>query len=286
MNDANPGRRHDSDHVRGQPLDALHLEPGQRSLPAVEPNRLTDALTAWTGSTPAATADPAPGAARRVADPHMIRVVAAGPDSASFIVQRIYRPIREVGVSQTGRRLPRAAGPGRRFARSCRGQWPTTRTSQFGWIDAWRRSWRSTRLSRRGGHRRPWAAGLKPGDDVLFAGPGGAYAPAADATGTCLPGTRARCRDQCGAGGDPGRDAARASSSRRCRRGIGVDLARYGRDHCCIGTGPMPGRPTFSYRASAELEFLPGAVQVFRHGEAAPVRASVAPASAGRARRR
>jgi len=65
----------------------------------------------------------------------MIRVVAGGPGSRRSL-QRIYRPIREVGVSQTGRRLPRALDLQEIRAQLPREQWPTTRTYTIRWIDA------------------------------------------------------------------------------------------------------------------------------------------------------
>ena len=111
--------------------------------------------------------------------PHLVRVVAGGAGMAAFCPneftdQYVKVVFRRPGVDYpepfdlaTARELPRE-------------QWPILRTYTV-------RAVTETELTLdfvyhgEQGLAGPWAAGLKPGDEVLLAGPGGAYAPDPDA---------------------------------------------------------------------------------------------------------
>lgn len=111
----------------------------------------------------------------------------------------------------------------------------------------------------------PWAAGLKPGDEVLFLGPGGGYAPSPDADWHLLVG-----------------DEAALPAIASALEAIPADRPVYAFVEVAGASEELPlARPVrWVHRGSGmtlpaavrALEFPPGVVHAFVHGEAGVVR--------------
>ena len=208
--------------------------------------------------------------------PHMIRVVAGGPGFASFIANEYTDRYVKLVFRKPDVDYPEPLDLQEIRAQLPREQWPTTRTYTVRWIDA-----AAAELAidfvyhGEVGIAGPWAAGLKPGDDVLFAGPGGAYAPAADADWHLLAGDESAL---------PAISAALAAIPAETPARAFIEVADAAEELALTSPGMAEitwlhrdgtdaGTTDLLVRAVRELEFLPGAVQVFVHGEAGAVRA-------------
>ena len=196
--------------------------------------------------------------------PHMVRVVAGGPGLASFVdngltdryVKIIFRRpdveyVEPLDMAECRQSLPRE-------------QWPVQRTYTV-------RSVSDTRLvidfvyHGEEGLAGPWAAGLKPGDEVLFAGPGGGYAPSPDADWHLLVGDEAALPAIASALEAIGADRPAYAFIEVASAGEELELARPVRwVHRDAGV-PLA-------EVVRAFEFPPGAVQAFVHGEAGTIR--------------
>lgn len=205
--------------------------------------------------------------------PHMIRVVLGGPGLAAFragdyadhYVKLIFpRPgvdyPRPLDLAAIRRDLPRES-------------WPSLRTYT---VRAWDAASRELTIDfvYHGdvGLAGPWAAAARPGDEIAFSGPGGAYLPDPAADWHLLAGDESAL---------PAIAVAleRMPAAARVRAFVEVsgpadeqELAA-GADVCVVWVhrGARPAGVAL-VEAVREFDFPPGAVQAFVHGEANAVR--------------
>ncbi|MFG2136794.1 siderophore-interacting protein [Streptomyces sp. NPDC048650] len=201
--------------------------------------------------------------------PHMVRVVLGGDGLAAFAAGeytdhyvKLVFPLPEVSypepfdMAQIRADLPRD-------------QWPRTRTYT---VRSWDAETRELALDfvvhGDEGLAGPWAAAAEPGDEIRFLGPGGAYAPAADADWHLL-------------AGDESALPAIAASLARMPAGIPVRafIEVAGPEEQQELTVPPGAEVTWLHRGASpvgrelvaavrQLEFPSGQVQAFVHGEA------------------
>ncbi|TYK43540.1 siderophore-interacting protein [Actinomadura decatromicini] len=114
--------------------------------------------------------------------PHMIRVVVGGPDLAGFGAGEFTDHYVKLLFPPPGVTYPEPFDMEWVRAELPREQWPTTRTYT---VRAWDADAGELTIDfvHHGdkGLAGPWAARVTPGEEILFMGPGGAYAPRADA---------------------------------------------------------------------------------------------------------
>ncbi|TDD81789.1 siderophore-interacting protein [Actinomadura darangshiensis] len=114
--------------------------------------------------------------------PHMIRVVVGGPGLAEFGAGAFTDHYVKLLFPQPGVAYPEPFDMEKVRAELPREQWPSTRTYT---VRAWDAEARELTIDfvHHGdkGLAGPWAAAARPGDEIFFNGPGGAYAPSADA---------------------------------------------------------------------------------------------------------
>ncbi|GGV28574.1 siderophore-interacting protein [Actinomadura cremea] len=114
--------------------------------------------------------------------PHMIRVVLGGDGLAEFTAGEFTDHYVKLQFPQPGVEYPEPFDMERVRAELPREQWPATRTYT---VRAWDPEARELTIDfvHHGdkGIAGPWAANAEPGDELLFLGPGGAYAPGPDA---------------------------------------------------------------------------------------------------------
>lgn len=114
--------------------------------------------------------------------PHMIRVVLGGAGLAEFGAGEFTDHYVKLLFPRPGAAYPEPFDMERVRAELPREQWPATRTYT---VRAWDERARELTIDfvHHGdkGLAGPWAAGARPGDEILFNGPGGAYAPRAGA---------------------------------------------------------------------------------------------------------
>ncbi|RZQ60375.1 siderophore-interacting protein [Amycolatopsis suaedae] len=202
--------------------------------------------------------------------PHMIRVVAGGGDFASFVPNGFTDAYVKIIFPVPGVVYPDEFDLAAVRETYPREQWPRQRSYTVRYHDA-----KSGELAIDFVHHGdeglagPWAAALRPGDEFLILGPGGAYAPREDVDWHLLAGDEsalpaiAASLEQLPAGApghalilveDAGEEQALATKGdvqvTWLHRSAGADLAA----------------------AVRALEFPPGTVQAFVHGEAGFVR--------------
>lgn len=114
--------------------------------------------------------------------PHMIRVVLGGAGLAEFGAGEFTDHYVKLLFPRPGVAYPEPFDMERVRAEMPRDQWPGTRTYT---VRAWDAEARELTIDfvHHGdkGLAGPWAAGARPGDEIHFNGPGGAYAPSAGA---------------------------------------------------------------------------------------------------------
>lgn len=114
--------------------------------------------------------------------PHMIRVVLGGDGLANFAAGEFTDHYVKLQFPRPGVEYPEPFNMERIRAEMPREQWPVTRTYT---VRAWDAEARELTIDfvyhGDQGVAGPWAANAKPGDELGFLGPGGAYAPSADA---------------------------------------------------------------------------------------------------------
>jgi NADPH-dependent ferric siderophore reductase len=199
--------------------------------------------------------------------PHMRRIVLGGPGLAGFAAGECTDHYVKLLFPADGVTYPEPFDLGRIREEFPREQWPRMRTYTV-------RRWDGRELAidvvvhGDEGLAGPWAARVQPGDDVRFAGPGGAYAPDPAADWHLF-------------AGDESAIPAIAASVERLSAGA--------RAHVFIEVGDpdeeqkleTPGDATVTWlhrgdqrvgealvAAVTELEFPPGRVSAFVHGEA------------------
>ncbi|WP_026930696.1 siderophore-interacting protein [Glycomyces tenuis] len=114
--------------------------------------------------------------------PRMTRVVLGGPGLDGFGADEFTDHYLKLQFPRPGVEYPESFDLGRIREELPREQWPLTRTYTVRRWDAGERElWVDFVVHGDEGVAGPWAANVKPGEPLRFAGPGGAYAPAADA---------------------------------------------------------------------------------------------------------
>ena len=121
--------------------------------------------------------------------PHMIRVVLGGEGLEAFDCGDCTDHYLKLQFPVEGVEYPEPFDLARIREEFPREQWPVTRTYTVRrWDKAAREIWIDFVYHGDEGVAGPWAANVQPGTLVRFAGPGGAYAPAADAAWHLLAG--------------------------------------------------------------------------------------------------
>ncbi|MFD2420014.1 siderophore-interacting protein [Amycolatopsis pigmentata] len=202
--------------------------------------------------------------------PHMIRIVAGGDGLASFTPNEFTDAYVKVHFLVPGVAYSEPLDLGTIRAELPREQWPKMRSYTVRQYDR-HAGELSIDFVHHGdqGVAGPWAATAKPGDELLISGPGGAYAPGDEADWHLF-------------AGDESALPAIAASLEALRPGVPayafIEVADASEEqvlatkadaqirwlHRSAGSGLV--------RAVREMEFLPGTVQAFVHGEAGFVR--------------
>jgi len=202
--------------------------------------------------------------------PHMIRVVAGGPGLADFRPNGFADAYVKVVFPQEGVTYPEPFDMGVVRAEMPREQWPVTRTYTVRWFD---RDAGELALDfvHHGdqGLGGPWAVSARPGDELLLLGPGGAYAPGAEADWHLLV-------------GDESALPAIAVALESMPEGVPVtaliEVAAPAEEQPLASKGDA--RIQWLHRSAGDdlvaavrgLDFSAGTVQAFVHGEAGFVR--------------
>jgi NADPH-dependent ferric siderophore reductase len=206
---------------------------------------------------------------------HMVRIIAGGEGFKDFVTNDFTDKYVKILFLQPG--TSAADAPDMAALREAlpREQWPVTRTYTVRWVDpAARQLAIDFVVHGDEGLAGPWAAAAQPGDELLFASPGGAYAPnpAADwhlfagdeaALPAIAAGIEALPADAVGTAfvevGTAGDMQAIAAPD-----GVEVTwLLRAGDG----GTDPGAGTTDLLVRAIAEMDWREGDVHAFVHGE-------------------
>ncbi|WP_431773418.1 siderophore-interacting protein [Streptomyces cucumeris] len=210
--------------------------------------------------------------------PHMVRVVLGGDGLAGFEAGEWTDHYVKLLFPAPGVSYPEPFDIERIRAEFPRAQWPVTRTYT---VRAWDPAAHELTLDfvvhGDEGLAGPWAAGAEPGQEIHLLGPGGAYAPSADADWHLLVGDESalpaiataleRLAAAPGGSGSADRAPVRAF----------VEVAGPEEEHKL--TVPEGAEITWLHRGAApvggalvdavrSLEFPPGQVHAFVHGEA------------------
>ncbi|UQA96400.1 siderophore-interacting protein [Streptomyces halobius] len=201
--------------------------------------------------------------------PQMVRVVLGGAGLAEFTAGEYTDHYIKLVFPLPGVAYPEPFDIARIRADLPRAQWPRTRTYTVrSWDAAARELAVDFVVHGDEGLAGPWAAAAKPGDEVLFLGPGGAYAPRADADWHLL-------------AGDESALPAIASALARMPPGAPVHafIEVAGPEERQKLDAPADAEITWLYRGGAPVgrelvaavrafDFPAGQVQAFVHGEA------------------
>ncbi len=202
--------------------------------------------------------------------PHMIRVVAGGPGLASFVDNEFTDSYVKLLFPVPGVEYPEPFDMGRIRAEFPREQWPRTRTYTVRYLDQ-RAGELAIDFVYHGdqGLAGPWVANARPGDEMLIMGPGGAYAPAAEADWHLLVGDESALPAIAVA-----LEAVPAGTPVRAI----IEVADAAEEQPLVTEGDL--RVRWLHRsagddivaAARDLTFPDGIVQAFVHGEAGFVR--------------
>lgn len=114
--------------------------------------------------------------------PHMVRVIAGGPDLANFTVKDATDMYVKIHFLQPGVDYAEPVDVFALRETMPRGHWPVTRTYTVRWVNvAAQEIAIDFVVHGTAGIAGPWAAAASPGDRIIFSGPGGAYKPNTDA---------------------------------------------------------------------------------------------------------
>jgi NADPH-dependent ferric siderophore reductase len=204
--------------------------------------------------------------------PHMIRVVVGGEELTAFPDTPYTDRYVKILFPRPGVRYPEPFDMGAIRAELPREQWPAMRTYTVRALDH-AAGEMTIDFVHHGdvGLAGPWAAAARPGDVLRLAGPGGAYAPDPDADWHLMV-------------GDESALPAIAAACERVPAGVPVVAVLEVADAAeeqelgCPGVlhttwlHRRPGVPDQLLDAVRGLEFAPGSVHAFVHGEAGIVR--------------
>ncbi|WP_067814789.1 siderophore-interacting protein [Actinomadura kijaniata] len=201
--------------------------------------------------------------------PHMIRVVLGGEGLAEFAAGEFTDHYVKLLFPQPGVVYPEPFDMARIREEMPREQWPVTRTYT---VRAWDPGTRELAVDfvyhGEEGLAGPWARGAKPGDRIRFLGPGGAYAPAAEADWHLLVGDESALPAIAASlerlpGGAPARvflEVEDPLEEQDLKAPGGAEIVWLHRGAGRVGEALVA--------AVRELEFPAGRVHAFVHGEA------------------
>jgi NADPH-dependent ferric siderophore reductase len=203
--------------------------------------------------------------------PHMIRVVAGGDEFSRFVDNGYSDAYVKILFPRPGVTYPEPLDMQVVRAQMPREDWPVTRTYTVRALDAAAREITIDFVHHGDeGLAGPWAAAAQPGDRLLLLGPGGAYAPSADADWHLF-------------AGDESALPAIGASLARVPEGVParalIEIASPEEEQELESPGDLKitwlhrsaGAPALP-EALAAAEFLPGRVHAFVHGEADTVK--------------
>lgn len=114
--------------------------------------------------------------------PHMVRIVAGGPDLANFVPKDATDMYIKIHFLQPGVEYAEPVDVFALRETMPREHWPVTRTYTVRWLDAVAQEIAIDFVVHgSAGLAGPWAGAARPGDRIIFSGPGGAYKPNLDA---------------------------------------------------------------------------------------------------------
>ncbi|MFC4855455.1 siderophore-interacting protein [Actinophytocola glycyrrhizae] len=205
--------------------------------------------------------------------PHMTRVVLGGDGLAEFTAGEFTDHYVKLLFPPEGVTYPEPFDMQRIRTELPREQWPRMRTYTVRRWDADTREL-TVDVVHHGdeGIAGPWAAGVGPGDEIRFMGPGGAYAPSPDADWHLLAGDESAL---------PAIAATLENLPTGARAYAFIEVRGPEEEQKLESSGDATinwlhrgGAPvgTALVRAVTDLDFPPGTVQAFVHGEAAFVK--------------
>lgn len=201
--------------------------------------------------------------------PHMTRVVLGGPGLADFTAGEYTDHYVKLQFLVDGVEYPTPFDLQRIRAELPREQWPTIRTYTVRrWDPDVRELSIDVVIHGDEGIAGPWATRVRPGEDVRFAGPGGGYAPSADAAWHLLVGDESALpaiaasleRLPAGARAHVFVEVSGPDEEQKLETSGDATVTWLHRGDARVGEALV--------RAVTELEFPPGDVQAFVHGEA------------------
>ncbi|WP_028266150.1 siderophore-interacting protein [Arthrobacter sp. MA-N2] len=202
--------------------------------------------------------------------PHMVRIIAGGPGFAGYANNAFVDRYVKIVFPQPGvdYELPLDLWAIRETMP--RDQWPYTRTYTIRWVDEAAQELAIDFVVHGGeGLAGPWAMAARPGDAMVFTGPGGAYNPAPDADWYLF------------AGDDAALPAIAASIESLPPTATGLAFLEVDSEadildisapdglelRWLLRSGVPAGSSHILLDALGEAEWLPGRVDVFAHGE-------------------
>jgi NADPH-dependent ferric siderophore reductase len=206
--------------------------------------------------------------------PHMIRVVLGGEDLAGFGAGAFTDHYVKLLFPQPGVEYPEPFDMEKVRAEMPREQWPSVRTYT---VRAWDPEAVELTIDfvHHGdkGIAGPWAASVRPGEEIFFNGPGGAYAPSADAAWHLLAGDESALpaiaasleRIPDGVPAHVFIEVAGPEEEQDLRAPAGTELVWLHRGDGQVGD--------LLVEAVQKLDFPEGEVHAFVHGEAGFVKA-------------
>ena len=110
--------------------------------------------------------------------PHMVRIVAGGPDLAKFVAKDATDMYVKINFLQPGVEYAEPVDVFDIRDTMPREHWPVTRTYTVRWVNVAQQEIAIDFVVHGdAGLAGPWAAAAVPGDRIIFTGPGGAYTP-------------------------------------------------------------------------------------------------------------
>lgn len=115
---------------------------------------------------------------REQLSPHMVRIVAGGPGFAGYVNNGYVDRYVKIAFPQPGVSYPQPLDLWAVRESHPREQWPYTRTYTVRWVDTAAAELAIDFVVHGDeGLAGPWAASARPGDELVFTGPGGGYNP-------------------------------------------------------------------------------------------------------------
>jgi NADPH-dependent ferric siderophore reductase len=216
-----------------------------------------------------------PGIVQRVErlTPHMVRVALGGPALAGLTAGAFTDHYVKLQFPRPGVDYPEPFDTNLIRATMPREQWPVVRTYTVRrWLPEVPELWIDVVVHGDEGVAGPWAARARPGDVIHFAGPGGAYAPGADVALHLLAGDESALpaiaatleRLPADARAIALIEVSDAAEEQKLEAPSGAEITWLHRDGRPIGAALVD--------AVRAVEFPPGRVEAFVHGEATFVR--------------